>query len=149
MVKIIEEIAGKGTPLCESITKLYTLFEGTVTPPTQGSFDLLNQRYGDGTRPDPIKIAESVDVLVDNDQNLYNMLYNNRYPSRSVAWTVMMQELNEFLRYNESKTLSSEQFKRWFAGAGMTLDEGMGPAVAVSDRKRAERKEEIASAKGV
>jgi hypothetical protein len=96
-----------------------------------------------------MKIAESVDVLVDNDQNLYNMLYNNRYPSRSVAWTVMMQELNEFLRYNESKTLSSEQFKRWFAGAGMTLDEGMGPAVAVIDRKRAERKEEIASAKGM
>ena len=149
MVKIIEEIAGKGTPLCESITKLYTLFEGTVTPPTQSSFDLLNQRYGDGTRPDPMKIAESVDILVDNDQNLYNMLYNNRYPSRSLAWAVMMQELNEFLRFNEAKTLSSEQFKRWFSGAGMTLDEGMGPAVSVIDRKRAERKEEIASAKGV
>ena len=149
MVKIIEEIAGKGTPLCESITKLYTLCEGTVTQPTQQSYDLLNQRYGDGTRPDPLKIAESVEILVDNDQNLYNVLYNTRASSRSVAWSAMMQELNEFLRYNESKTLSSEQFKRWFFGSGMTLDEGMGPAVAVIDRKRAERKEEIASAKGV
>jgi hypothetical protein len=54
----------------------------------------------------------------------------------------MMQELNEFLRYNESKTLSSEQFKRWFFSSGMSLDEGMGLAIAVIERKRAERKEE-------
>ena len=145
MLKTIEEIAGKGTPLCESIQKLYMLCEGIVTQPTQQSYDLLNQRYGDGTRPDPLKIAESVEILVDNDQNLYNVLYNTRYPSRSVAWSAMMQELNEFLRFYEAKTLSSEQFKRWFFGSGMSLDEGMGPAIAVIERKRAERKEEQAA----
>jgi hypothetical protein len=142
MLKTIEEIAGKGTPLCESIIKLYTLCEGTITQPTQQSYDLLNQRYGDGTRPDPLKIAESVEILVDNDQNLYNVLYNTRHPARSVAWSAMMQELNEFLRFYEAKTLSSEQFKRWFFSSGMSLDEGMGPAIAVIERKRAERKEE-------
>lgn len=84
MLKTIEKIAGKGTPLCESLQKLYTLCEG-VTQPTQNSFDLLNKRYGDGTRPDPAKIAQAVDILADNDQKLYNMMYSSRSPSRAVA----------------------------------------------------------------
>ena len=144
MIKIIEEIAGKGTPLCESITKLYTMCEG-VTQPTQNSFDLLNQRYGDGTRPDPVKIAQSVDILADNDQKLYNMMYSSRSPSRAVAWVTMMQEMNAYLEYCEANPLTSEQFKRWFLAGGMTLEEGMKDAVAVIDRKRAERKAEPAS----
>lgn len=145
MLKTIEEIAGKGTPLCESITKLYTLCEGAVTQPTQNSFDLLNKRYGDGTRPDPAKIAQAVDILADNDQKLYNMMYSSRSPSRAVAWVTMMQELNAFLDYCEAKPLSAEQFKRWFLAGGMTLEEGMKDAVAVIDRKRAQRKAEQAS----
>ena len=144
MHDIIEKYAGKGTPLCESLQKIYNLCEGAVTAPTQNSYDLLNQRYGTDGRPDPSKIADAVDILVDNDQRLYDMLRNTRSNSRAIAWATMMQELNAFLDYMEAKPLSSEQFKRWFASAGMTLDEGMGMAVSVIDGKRAEIRSEEA-----
>lgn len=148
MLNTIEKIAGKGTPLCESLQKLYTLCEG-VTQPTLHSFELLNQRYGDGTRPDPAKIAQSVDILADNDKKLYDMMYSSRSPSRMVAWATMMQEMNAYLEYCEAKPLAAEQFKRWFLAGGMTLEEGMKDAVAVIDRKRAERKAELAANQGV
>jgi len=148
MHDIIEKYAGKGTPLCESIQKIYNMCEGAVRAPTQNSYDLLNQRYGTDGRPDPAKIADAVDILVDNDQNLYNMLHSPHSNSRAIAWATMMQELNAYLDYMEAKTLSSTQFKplsstqfkRWFADAGMTLDEGMGMAVSVIDQKRADIK---------
>lgn len=124
--------------------KIYNMCEGAVTAPTQNSYDLLNQRYGTDGHPDPAKIADAVDILVDNDQRLYDMLHNTRSNSRAIAWTTMMQELNAFLDYMEAKPLSSEQFKRWFASAGMTLDDGMGMAVSVIENKRAEiRSEEV------
>ena len=148
MLKTIEKIAGKGTPLCESLQKLYTLCEG-VTQTTQQSFALLNQRFGEGNRPDPNKITEAVDVLVDNDRELYELMFNSRSPSRAVAWATWMKAVNAFLEYNEAKTLSSEQVKRWFLAGGMTLDEGMKGAVAKIDSKRAERKAELAANQGV
>ena len=148
MLKTIEKIAGKGTPLCESLQKLYTLCEG-VTQPTQQSFILLNQRFGDGNRPDPNKIADAVDVLVDNDRELYDMMFNTRSPSRAVAWATWMKEVNAFLEYHEAKQLSSEQVKRWFLDGGMSLEEGMKGAVAKIDSKRAERKAELAANQGV
>ena len=148
MVKIIEEIAGKGTPLCESITKLYTLFEG-VTQPTLHSFMLLNQRFGDGNRPDPNKITDAVDVLVDNDRELYDTMFNTRSPSRAVAWATWMKAVNSFLEFQEAKPLSSEQVKRWFLDGGMSLEDGMKGAIAVIDSKRAERKAELAANQGV
>lgn len=148
MLKTIEKIAGKGTPLCESLQKLYTLCEG-VTQPTQQSFMLLNQRFGDGNRPDPNKIADAVDVLVDNDRELYDMMFNTRSPSRAVAWATWMKEVNAFLEYHEAKQLSSEQVKRWFLDGGMSLEEGMKGAVAKIDSKRAERKAELAANQGV
>ena len=140
MHDIIEKYAGKGTPLCESLQKIYNMCEGAVRAPTQNSYDLLNQRYGADGRPDPAKIADAVNILVDNDQNLYNMLHSPYSNSRAIAWATMMQELNAFLDYMEAKPLSSKQFKRWFADAGMTLDEGMGMAVSVIDQKRADIK---------
>ena len=148
MLKTIEKIAGKGTPLCESLQKLYTLCEG-VTQPTQQSFMLVNQRFGDGNRPDPNKIADAVDVLVDNDRELYDMMFNTRSPSRAVAWATWMKEVNAFLEYHEAKQLSSEQVKRWFLDGGMSLEEGMKGAVAKIDSKRAERKAELAANQGV
>ena len=148
MLNTIEKIAGKGTPLCESLQKLYTLCEG-VTQPTQQSFMLLNQRFGDGNRPDPNKIADAVDVLVDNDRELYDMMFNTRSPSRAVAWATWMKEVNAFLEYHEAKQLSSEQVKRWFLDGGMSLEEGMKGAVAKIDSKRAERKAELAANQGV
>lgn len=148
MVKIIEEIAGKGTPLCESITKLYTLFEG-VTQPTLHSFMLLNQRFGDGNRPDPNKITDAVDVLVDNDRELYDTMFNTRSPSRAVAWATWMKAVNSFLEFQEAKPLSSEQVKRWFLDGGMSLEDGMKGAIAVIDSKRAERKAKLAANQGV
>jgi hypothetical protein len=149
MLKIIEETAGKGTPLCESIQRLYTLCEGMVRPRTQRSFDLLNQRYGEGGRPDPHKIAEAVELMVDNDQGLYNLMYTSRSPSHSVAWAAMMKAMNDFLDFQESAQLNSEQFKRWFADGGMDFKVGMQEAVAVIDAKRAERRAELAAQNGV
>ena len=148
MLKTIEKIAGKGTPLCESLQKLYTLCEG-VTQPTQQSFAFLNQRFGDGNRPDPNKIAEAVDILVDNDRELYDLMFNSRSPSRAVAWATWMKAVNAFLEYQEAKPLSSEQGKRWFLDGGMSLEEGMKGAVAKIDSKRAERKAELAANQGV
>lgn len=148
MVKIIEEIAGKGTPLCESIQKLYMLCEG-VTQPTLHSFMLLNQRFGDGNRPDPNKITDAVDVLVDNDRELYDTMFNTRSPSRAVAWATWMKVVNSFLEFQEAKPLSSEQIKRWFLDGGMSLEEGMKGAIAAIDSKRAERKAELAANQGV
>lgn len=148
MLKTIENIAGKGTPLCESLQKLYTLCEG-VTQSTQQSFTFLNQRYGDGNRPDPNKIAEAVDILVDNDKELYDTMYNTRLTSRAVAWATWMKVVNAFLEYHEAKPLSSEQVKRWFLDGGMSLEEGMKGAVAKIDSKRAERKAELAANQGV
>ena len=148
MLNTIEKIAGKGTPLCESLQKLYTLCEG-VTQPTQQSFMLLNQRFGDGNRPDPNKITDIVDVMVDNDRELYDLMSYTRSPSRAVAWATWMKAANAFLEFHEAKPLSSEQFKRWFLDGGMTLEEGMKGAVAKIDSKRAERKAELAAHQGV
>lgn len=136
MYHIIENVAGKGTQLCKTLQNAYAICEGAVRNDTKSAYDLLNQRYGTDGRPDPAKIADSVGILVDNDHQLYDMLHNMRTSARGVAWLSMMQELNAFLEFMESKPLSSEQFKNWFQMSGMTLDEGMGLSVSVIEKKR-------------
>lgn len=137
MDKIIEQYAGKGTPLCEAIKQIYAICEGVTDMTTV--YQKLNQRYGKDGKPDPAKIAEMVDLVANNDRKLYDMMFESKASANSVAWIAMMQELNAYLEFMEEKPLNVEGFKQWFAASGMTPEEVMGQSVQVIENNRAAR----------
>ena len=139
MFKEIEEIAGKDTPLCEAIQGVYALCEG-VSPQTAVAYSMLDDRFAPTGEIDTADLADSVRMVVANDQSLYNMLMNTRTKAHGIAWLALQHIFTEFLEYNESpKTdLSSEQIKRWFARHGVDYQVAMAPAVAKVEELREE-----------
>ena len=139
MFKEIEKIAGKNTPLCEAIQGVYALCEG-VAAPTAVAYSMLDDRFAQGGEINTDELADSVRMVVANDQSLYNMLMNTRTKAHGIAWLALQHIFTDYLEYNESpKTeLSSEQIKRWFARHGVDYQVAMAPAVAKVEELREE-----------
>ena len=139
MFSTIREIAGKNTPLCEAITKVYCLCEG-IHGPTAIAYAMLDDKFAPGGDIDVNDIAESVRMVVANDRALYEMLVNSRTKAHGIAWLALQKIFTEYLEYNESPkaSLSSDQIKNWFAKHGVDYTVAMAPAVAKVEELREE-----------
>lgn len=139
MLEAIRIIAGDNKPLCEAITKCYIMCEG-ISPSTLSAYKRLNEKYG----PDLERLWNEARLTIMNNYNLYSLLCNNRYTSKSILWTALQRMFSiDVDSYAPSRMLlSSEQIKNWFAFNGLDYKEYLAPLVTRVDELRATVKAE-------
>lgn len=111
-----------------------------VSSPVAEAYRLLDEEYlenghlGKG-------VADSVVLLVENDESLYRMYSNRRSKSRGIAWEGLLKDIAYYLDWNDegkphATRLSSEQLKNWFRLNGLDFTVEMKPVVDAVEESR-------------
>ena len=76
-------------------------------------------------------LVESVNLLLDNTQELYNEMFNMRRKAHSVAWDGLWYLFQETAEWYEVKNVrvTSEMMKQWFKRHGLNYVDVLKPVV--------------------
>lgn len=89
-------------------------------------------------------LVDSVNLLLDNTQELYKEMFNMRRKAHSVAWDALWYLFQETAEWYEVKNVrvTSEMMKQWFKRHGLNYVDVLKPVVEKIEEEREEYKRE-------
>jgi hypothetical protein len=116
---------------------------GRVSTPVAQAYKVLDDQYCDektGKMTGPA--FDSIMLMAENDEPIYNYAQSKRVKSHSVAWMALLKDIAMTLQWHDdvphAENLTSEQVKNWFKFKGQDYKTELAPLVKLIDEWRAD-----------